>query len=112
MADEVYMYSWSLGSTASSLLCISEVRTFALFFTKAYYKVALRGETYGIHVSNAARTASYTMLTVTCSIQSVVVLSGLDFEATGGSVVCYCLSNCLLRGHRFAVNMIWALFRS
>ena len=34
------------------------------------------------------------------AVQSVVVPSGLDFEAAGGSVVCYCLSNYLLRGHR------------
>ena len=42
--------------------------------------------------------------TVLCAIR-------LDFEAAGGSVVRYCLSNYLLRGHRVAVNMAWAIFR-
>ena len=37
--------------------------------------------------------------------------SGLDFEATVGSVVCYCLSSYLLRVHQVAVNMTWVLFR-
>ena len=38
-----------------------------------------------------AHIASYTMLTVTWCVQSVVP-SGLDLEGTGGSIVCYCLS--------------------
>ena len=34
-----------------------------------------------------------------------MVPSGLDFEVAVGSVVCYCLSSCLLRGHQVTVNM-------
>ena len=35
-----------------------------------------------------------------------MVPSGLDFEAAAfGSVVCNCLSSCLLRGHQVTVNM-------
>ena len=34
-------------------------------------------------------------------------LSGLYFEAAGCSIVCYCLSNYLLRWHRVAVNITW-----
>ena len=33
------------------------------------------------------------------------VLSGLDFKATSGSTVSYCLSNHLHRGHRVAVSV-------
>ena len=43
-------------------------------------------------ISDVACTKSYTMFTVTCAVQSVV-LSGLDFKAAGGSVVCYCSSS-------------------
>ena len=32
------------------------------------------------------------------------MLSGIDFEAAGSSVVHYCLSNYLLRGHQVAVK--------
>ena len=61
------------------------------------------------------RTASYTMLTVTftdCAIQSVVVPSGLDFEAAGSSIVRslhVCLIICF-KGIE-SPNMTWALFR-
>ena len=38
------------------------------------------------------------------------VPSGLDFEATSCSILCYCLSSYLLQGHQVTVNMILALF--
>ena len=44
---------------------------------------------------------------VTLCYLECCVLSILDFEAVGGSVVCYCFSNYLLRGHSVAVNMTW-----
>ena len=50
-------------------------------------------------MANAACTASYTMLMVTWCHSGCCVPSGLDFEAAGGSIVCYCLSNYLLQGH-------------
>ena len=40
-------------------------------------------------VANAVRTVSYSMLTVTWCHSECCVLSGLDFEAAAGSVVCY-----------------------
>ena len=46
-----------------------------------------------------------TMLTVTWCHSECCVPSGLDFQAAGGSIVRYCLSNYLLRGHPDAVNM-------
>ena len=54
---------------------------------------------------------SYTMLTVTSCRSECCVLSGLDFEATGDSVVHYFVCNYLLQGLQVAVNMTWALFR-
>ena len=54
--------------------------------------------------------ASYTMLTATWCCSECCVPSGLNFEAAGVSVVHYCLSNYLLRGHRVTVNMTWTLF--
>ena len=52
-----------------------------------------------MYVANAVYTTSYTMLTVTRCHSECCVLSGLDFEATSGSIVSYCLSdyldNCL-----------------
>ena len=45
------------------------------------------------------RTMSYVMLTVTRCHSECCVQSSLDFEDAGGSVVRYCLSNYLLRGH-------------
>ena len=40
-------------------------------------------------VANAVHTVSYSMLTVTWCRSECCVPSGLDFEAAGGSVVCY-----------------------
>ena len=50
------------------------------------------------------------MLTVTWCRSECCVPSGR--EAAGGSIVRYCLSNYLLRGHRVAVNMTWALLNA
>ena len=54
------------------------------------------------HISNAVHTASYVMIHSDMVLFSVVVLSGLDFKAAGGSIVCYRLSNYLLPGCRVA----------
>ena len=51
------------------------------------------------------------MLTVTSCLSECCVLSGLDFEDTGDSVVHYFVCNYLLRGLRVVVNLTWALFR-
>ena len=50
------------------------------------------------------------MVVVTWYLSEGWVPSGLDFEAAVGSVVRYCLSSYLLRGHQVAVNMTWVLF--
>ena len=54
--------------------------------------------------------ASYSMLTVTWWRSDCCVPSGLNFEAAGGFIVHYCLSNYLLRGHQVTVNMTWPFF--
>ena len=51
------------------------------------------------------------MLTVTSYSSECCVLSGIDFEAAGDSVVRYFVSNYLLQGLQVVVNMMWALFR-
>ena len=70
-----------------------------------------------------ARTTSYTHhklhtpQATPCSqwygaIQSVVVPSGLDFVAAGGSVVHYCLSNYFIWGHGVAINSCGSNWKS
>ena len=61
-------------------------------------------------VANMVCTANYTTLTATWCRSECCAPSGLNFEARGGSVVHYYLSNHLLWGHQVAVNMTWALF--
>ena len=51
------------------------------------------------------------MLTVISCHSECYVLSRLDFEGAGDSVVCYFVASYLLRGLQVAVNMTWALFR-
>ena len=50
------------------------------------------------------------MLTVTSYSAECCAPSGLDFEATGDSVVQYFVPNYLLQELQVAVNMTWALF--
>ena len=49
------------------------------------------------------------MLTVTWYRSGCCMPSELGFEAAGGFIVHYCLSNYLLQGHQVAVNMTWVL---
>ena len=58
---------------------------------------------------NLVHTASYPMITV-CSCSECCVLSGLDFEVSGGSMYLFALraSN---HGKHDTVNMTRALFR-
>ena len=61
-------------------------------------------------VANAACTASYTaMLTVIWCYSECCVLSGLDFEATGGYIVS-CLSNYCFEGIDSLYHYMGALF--
>ena len=103
MANVVYL--WSLRSTATSAM-LSEVRNFVLYFTEGYYKAALCRWMYLRWCAPQATPCAWWL----GAVQSVVVLSALDIEATGSSILRYCLSNYLLRGHRVAVNMTLALF--
>ena len=50
-------------------------------------------------------TTNYAILRVNWCHSECCVLSGLDFEAAGGSFACYCLSNYLLWGHWVKHNM-------
>ena len=50
------------------------------------------------------------MLTVTSYSFEYMCAIGLDFEAAGDSIVCYFVSNYLLRGFGVPVNMTWVLF--
>ena len=47
------------------------------------------------------------MLTVTSYSSECGVPSGLNFKAAGDYVVCYFVSNYLLRGLQVVVNMTW-----
>ena len=78
--------SWGLRSTASHVLCISEIRILCYISLKVTICKA------AMDVASATHTVSYTMLMVTMVPFRVLCAVGLDFEATGGSVVHYCLS--------------------
>ena len=91
-----------------------QLRSTASLKHYAYLSFVLQGSFVLMDVAYVACTVSYTRLSVTwvtwCRSECCLP-SGLDFGAAGGSVVCYCLSNYLLWGHRVAVNMTRALFR-
>ena len=75
------VYLWSLRSTAISSMHI---------WGKKLHYTSLKVIAKQLCISNAVRSTTYTMLTVTwwrsecCAIR-------LDFEASGGFIVCYCL---------------------
>lgn len=91
--------------TQPHVLCISEVRNFALYFTEGYNKAALCRQT---QLMQCSYTSSYTMLMVTLCYSECCVAPGIDFKAAGGSIICYCLST-LCWYYLVAVNMTWAL---
>ena len=47
---------------------------------------------------------------VTRCLSEGCVRSGLDFKASGISIVRYCLSNYMPQGHRDVENVTWAVF--
>ena len=95
-------FTWSLRSTASSAMHIWDTKLWVILHRRLQLCIDGHSEC-GAHRE------------LQCSwwhdaIQSVVCHQK-NFEATGSSAACHCLSNYLLQGYCVTVNITWVLFR-